>query len=218
VRRSSVSLDHAQQKAEGWSIAVLVTESRPATIRPWVLLVLVFALITGAVGILASKHGQADVSGRDNRGIPKAFLGCLRSPGNSIGARRTSAVRLAEHQSENAPWIVILLTCPESFDNPFNPVHLSHDPLYRQFDVAVICALVQSLPKNCDRSILWAMTYLLSDTTVGCYSDSGTLGLEHKEIHLPPLNEVIQLKLVETLGKDHGQDGESWRELILGQP
>ena len=134
----------------------------------------------------------------------------------SVASRRKAVSELAAHPS-GQPWVILILTDEEALQD--EDARVEEDPpevvvrLTREFNGAVVAALLEGLPPNPSPAVLWAVTARLDDTSTGRWCET------HEPYHVmlatDPIRELACKVLRESLGVDHEFDKRAWRKAII---
>jgi len=133
---------------------------------------------------------------------------------DSLQERRAAARKLAENKYM-ASWVVLLLVqsqMPPAGDEAAQYRQAARRP----FELAVVAAVIDSLPEEVDRSVLLALTYLLQEEGEGEWSETRGLILQTiYECRSQPIRTLARARLKDILGVDHEYDAAAWRTAIM---
>lgn len=145
----------------------------------------------------------------------RLFIVASGLEGDSVQKRRAAARKLAEN-GDMAPWVVTLLLSSQVPPGDDEGEQYVHATRRHPFDLAVVAAVIGSLPEDIDRSVLVALTYLLEEEGVGVWGAKlGLIFQRHVDGESPPIRELARARLKAALGVDHEWDATAWRRNLL---
>ena len=164
---------------------------------------------------------------RERRGVEPPAPGSQISPaeaerlframafGNGYKKRAQAAKVLAQAKGGEA-WVVVLL-----LDDTSRMWWETDEEVIeglRAFDRASIAALLENIPTDADRAVLWAVAEHLSDANRGRYSRvvREWFTITRASCSTAPIREIARETLERCLGVDHGYDKTAWRAAIMG--
>jgi len=111
-------------------------------------------------------------------------------------------------------WINIILLDSDFF-RTYDPNPKIEEQL-KMFARGKIAPLLENIPENIDKAVLWVITAQLREKGYGRFSrEEGWLNKKHMDGITPPIQDIARNVLYMHLGVDHEYNVQKWRDAIL---
>jgi hypothetical protein len=180
-------------------------------------ILLVFILGCLCLYCCFSFQPQVATSEKETQESPEEYYKVAAGVKNSHCHQMVKAARKLARCPNAEPWIILMLLSTQEPSPSDIPEKESRRSGRKQFRVGIATILIKALPEDTSHAVLYALTYLLNDTTRGVWSERKVffyIFIRQSSGYGDPLRSVARDCLNDCLGEDYGWDALAWRKCI----